>query len=208
MACAVLALACAEVKEGPTETGPIEIPPGPKARYCISEATLISDLLASSGSYTSCISEDSCDREIDTGDEGYFETWHLYADETATVVIDLNSEFDSLMLLGEIIEAGDDVSTKVIAVNDDRSAEDPRALIAATFEAAQDYLLRVSSFNDEESGCYTIQTIQVGPGEEPPAPPEVGSLRVRVDSTGAAPATYTVTLNGAKAKAICGRSTS
>jgi hypothetical protein len=165
-------------------------------------------LLAETDALTSCISQSSCDRAIDTEEEGYFETWHLYADETSTVVLDADSEFDNLMQLALITEVtAQSVDAKVLVANDDRSADDPRAQIAATFEATQDYLLRLSSFGDEETGCYTIRTIRVGPDDPLPEPPDTGSLAVMVSSTGAAPATYTVTLNDAKAKSVAANGT-
>lgn len=197
---------CAEVQE--VQEGPVDIPSGIEEKYCVKEVALISQVLAETEALTSCVSESSCDRAIDTEDEGYFETWHLYADEASTVVLEADSEFDNLMQLALITEVTEEaVEAKVIAANDDRSAEDSGARIAATLEAAQDYLLRLSSFGDEETGCYTIRTIRVGPDDPLPEPPDTGSVGVMVSSTGAAPATYTVTLNGAKAKSVAANGT-
>jgi cysteine-rich repeat protein len=194
---------CAQVEQGPAV-----IPPEIVEEYCIKEVALISEVLAETDTLTSCISESTCDRGIDTGEEGYFETWHLYADETSTVVLDADSEFDNLMQLALITEITEQtVDTKVLAANDDRSANDPRAQIAATFEATRDYLLRLSSFGDEETGCYTIRTLRVAPDDPLPEPPDTGSVEVIVSSTGAAPVSYTVTLNGAKAKSVAANGT-
>lgn len=180
---------------------PIDIPDKIEDKFCIQdEVAFVSAILSQGKALTSCISESSCDRKIDTTEEGYFETWHLYADEGTTVVLEADSEFDNLMHLLRVTEVTEDlVTAKLVAKNDDRSANDSRALIAAVLEANEDYLLRLSSFGDDETGCYTIHARR---DPMPPAPPATGSVEVDVSSTGAAPASYTVTLNDAKAKAV------
>ena len=145
------------------------------------------------------LSESDCDGQA-FEEDGYFETWHVYADQTVLVVLDAQSEFDSLMELLLVTGFTDEsITGEIIGENDDRAADDTRALMSATFDEGQDYLLRLSGFNEQETGRYTIRVTE---DPNPPLPPPTGSVQVRVSSTGQAPVNLTATLNGAKAKPI------
>jgi hypothetical protein len=179
--------------------GPDEYSEALKQDYCIKEVLLLSEVLAEPELLRSEISQSDCDRAIDE-EEGYFETWHIYADQTLTVVLDAESDFDNLMKLLLVEEHTEEAVTgKVIAQNDDRSADDSGARLSTTLEATENYLLRLSSFGDEETGGYSIE---VTPTDSPPPPPSTGSVEVNVSSAGEPPDTFTVTLNGKKAKPV------
>ena len=168
-------------------------------KFCIKEVLLLSDVLGNPKALTSEISESDCAGKA-YEEEGYFETWHVYADETVTLTLDAESEFDSVMELALVTDYTDESITEtVVAQNDDRNADDARAFISATLDAGRNYLLRMSSFGDEETGDYTIRVTE---DPNPPPPPPTGSVQVQVSSTGQAPANFTARLNGAKAKPI------
>lgn len=171
---------------------------------CIKEMVLLSSLLNDPGVLSSCISEDDCDPAIDC-EEGRFETWHVYADQPSKLVLEAESEFDNLMRLMLVTgHSEDQIDEELVAKNDDRSATDLRARLSATLETNQNYLIRLSSFGDDETGCYTIDATVV---DTLPPPPSTGSIEVTASSTGGAPADYTVTLNGAKEKSVAANGT-
>jgi hypothetical protein len=131
---------------------------------------------------------------------GFFETWHLYPDKTETLTFTAQSNFDNLLMLVEVLSATtDQVSIRHIAQNDDSSAGSTQASVSAMLAAGTDYFLRVSGFNEDETGQYTITITRPA---QLPTPPETGSIRINVTSTGPAPADFTVTLNAHKAKTV------
>lgn len=171
---------------------------------CIEDVILLSSILQESGVLSSCISESDCDRAIDP-EEGHFQTWHVYADQTSKLVLEAESEFDNLMELVLVTDHSDDqIDEELVAKNDDRSAVDLRARLSGILQADQNYLIRLSSFGDKETGCYTIDATAV---DMLPPSPSTGSIEVMVSSTGGAPADYTVTLNGAKEKSVAANGT-
>jgi hypothetical protein len=158
----------------------------------------ITNVLQRPDAMASDLSEVDCDRSID-GEQGYFETWQIFADENATVILDAEAEFDSLMKLFRVVEVGEDsLTTELVAENDDRALNDPRARVSATLRKADNYLLRVSGFGDEETGSYTVVAT---PTDAPAPQPETGSIEVQIEANGEL-AGYTVTLNGAKRKLV------
>jgi hypothetical protein len=166
---------------------------------CIEDVILLSSILQEPGVLSSCISESDCDRAIDL-EEGHFQTWHVYADQASKLVLEAESEFDNLMELALVTDHSDDqIHEELVAKNDDRSAIDLRARLSGILQADQNYLIRLSSFGDKETGCYTIDATAV---DVLPPPPSTGSVEVVVSSKGGAPADYTVMLNGAKEKSV------
>jgi hypothetical protein len=147
------------------------------------------------------LSEVDCDRALDD-EQGYFETWPIFADEHATVALEVKSEFDSLLRLVRVVAVdGDQLTTELVAENDDRAMDDPTARVSATLTKADNYLLRVSGFADEDTGPYTVVAT---PNDAPEPQPKTGSIEVRVEETLHPLAGYTVTLNGSKPKRVAG----
>ena len=181
---------------------PRVIPDDLQKELCVQEETalLLSEVLAGTQQLTSDISDNDCAGSQD----GYFETWHVYADQTKTVLVVAESDFDNLMRLVRIEDiqqtsSGYDVQVQVIDENDDQSPSDSRSRVAATLEAGEDYFLVLSGFNEDETGPYELEFSLTA---TPPQPPATGSLNVNVASEGAAPDAFNVTLNGEKAKSV------
>lgn len=190
---------CAEVLVGDK---PIVVPEEVRKEYCIQgeQALLLSDVLSGAQALTSDISASDCS----DANGGHFETWHVFADQTETVIVVAESDFDNLMRLVQLEDIkqtpdGYDVEVRIVAENDDQGKNDSRARVAATLEEGKDYLLILSGFNEDETGPYDLET---SPTPSLPPPPATGSINVNVASTGESPDSYTVTLGGAKAKAV------
>jgi hypothetical protein len=142
-----------------------------------------------------------CDKEVD-GEQGFFETWQLFVDEPATVAFEVRSEFDSLLRLERVVTVdGEELTKELIAENDDRAMDDPRARVSATLKKAENLLLRVSGFADEDAGPYTVVATSI---DAPEPQPKTGSIEVRVEETKHPLAGYTVTLDGSKPKQVAG----
>ena len=195
---------CADVE---VPNGPRSIPPEVQKEFCIQEekAVLLSEVLAGTQQLSSELSDSDCPGSQD----GYFETWHVYADQTETVLVVAESDFDNLMRLVRIEDiqqtsTGYEVEVEVVDENDDRSASDSRARVAATLEAGEDYFLVLSGFNDDETGPYELE---LSPTASLLPSPDTGSLNVNVASEGATPDTFKVTLNGAKAMSVVANGT-
>lgn len=167
---------------------------------CIKEVVLLSSILNEPGLLSSCLDESDCDRREHYSEDGYFQTWHVYADQASKLDLgEEKKEFDSLMdLVLATSHSEDQIQEELVAKNDDRSKNDVRARLSGALQANQNYLLRVSGFGYKETGCYTVDAAAVN---ELPAPPPTGSIEVVVSSTGGAPAEYTLTL-GAKEKSV------
>lgn len=195
---------CADVQ---TVDMPRVIPDDLQKELCVQEenALLLSEVLAGTQQLSSELSDSDCPGSQD----GYFETWHVYADQTETVLVVAESDFDNLMRLVRVEDiqqtsSGYDVQVQVIDENDDQSPSDSRSRVAATLEAGEDYFLVLSGFNEDETGPYELE---LSPTASLPPSPDTGSLNVNVASEGAPPDTFKVTLNGAKAISVMANGT-
>ena len=196
---AITMVQCADVQQ---VDGPLSLDPDLQKELCVQEekALLLSEVLAGTEKLTSEISDGDCADP----QNGYFETWHVYADQTETVLVVAESDFDNLMRLVRIEDIqqtseGYDVQVEVLDENDDQSTSDSRSRVGAILQAGEDYFLVLSGFNDDQTGPYELE---VSPTDSVPPPPATGSLNVNVSIAGTAAETLTVTLNGAKAKSV------
>jgi plastocyanin len=178
------------------DDGPIRFAEQLEQALCIKPVESVSTLQ----SLISNLEATDCSPLVDPGEEGFFETWHIFADETQTLVFDVESNFDNLLELMRVVShASTSINGVIVAKNDDRGADNSQALISAILQAGEDYLLRLSGFNDDQTGSYTIAVSRVS---TPLPPPSTGSVQVNVSSGGTTPSTYTVTLNGEKEQKV------
>jgi hypothetical protein len=194
-AATILVAACNQVDDSPA-TEPSQFSANALQDFCIKEVVRLSEVLADPTILGSNLSEADCDRGT-IGEEGFFETWHVFADEAGTVTLDVESEFDSLLKLYRVTASGDSFATQLLVENDDVAVDDLSASIAAALRAGDNYLLRVAGFADEEIGEYRVTTALT---DSPPPPPDTGAIEVAVTSAGSE--AFVVTLNGAKRKPV------
>jgi hypothetical protein len=193
----ILAAACDQVGTS-SSNEPSRFSANALEEFCVKDVVQLSEILSDPTVLGSNLSAVDCDRSS-VGEDGFFETWHIFADETGTVTFNTQSEFDSLLKLYRVTASGDTFATSLLAENDDVAVDELDARVAASLRAGDNYLLRVAGFADEETGEYQVA---VALTDSPPPPPETGSVAVSVTSTLGGSEAFVVTLNGAKRKPI------
>jgi len=176
---------------------PLSIPGQYQTDNCVKTVERTSSL----ADLSSSISPTDCDNNnVDPGVRGYFETWHIFADRTDILNFSAQSDFDNKMQLLLATGTTDtSVTTQLVKQSDDRDADDNGAHISETLQSGNDYLLRIFSLSDGQTGSYRIEISRVS--EEEPPPP-TGAVRVTVSTRGDTTTTYRVTLNGTKERDI------
>lgn len=91
------------------------------------------------------------------GQSGYYDALHVRVANTAAVTFTVDSNFDSWLDLLRVGDVSDIANTLTALASDDDAAPGLDAEITQVLSPDTDYFLRVSGFDDSETGSYTVR---------------------------------------------------